>query len=273
RAIVSIAVRAGAHARGVGTTRRPPLPGSSPGTSPAAAAAPESRSTMLDTFENLETPSNCQAPAIVPAGLALPTRTLEPGQVLYQADREASSLYIGNHGVLKAVVPPSLGRDRIADLYGPGDVLGLSALDGGNPAETVVAVHDACLTPIDPQQAMNDRNLRDYVLRSLAGQLRRSREMLDEAEMPVGARVTRAFLRLAKQFGLPADDQEGGVKLPLALTHEDLADLTGSSRVTITRILGELRNEGALSRSEERRVGKEWIDRCWEYTTIQTTNY
>ena len=55
---------------------------------------------MLDTFENLETPSTCHAPAIVPTGLALPTRTLEPGQVLYEADREASSLYIVNHGVL-----------------------------------------------------------------------------------------------------------------------------------------------------------------------------
>jgi CRP-like cAMP-binding protein len=80
----------------------------------------------------------------------------------------------------------------------------------------------------------------------MARQLRRSREMIDEAEMPVGARVTRAFLRLARQFGQPADEQGGMIKLPLALTHEDLADLTGSSRVTITRILGELRNEGAL---------------------------
>jgi len=209
---------------------------------------------MLDTFESLETPSNCEAPDIVPRGLALPTRTLEPGQVLFEADREASSLYVVNFGVLKAVVPTSLGRDRIADLYGAGDVLGLSALDGGLHAETVIAVHDACLTPMDPQQAMNDRSLRDYVLRSLARQLRRSREMLDEAEMPVGARVTRAFLRLARQFGQPSDAAgafvdggiDGGVKLPLALTHEDLADLTGSSRVTITRILGELRAEGAL---------------------------
>jgi len=203
---------------------------------------------MLDTFETLETPSNCEAPDIVPRGLALPTRTLEPGQVLFEAEREPSSLYVVNFGVLKAVVPTSLGRDRIADLYGAGDVLGLSALDGGLHAETVIAVHDACLTPIDPQQAMNDRSLRDYVLRSLARQLRRSREMLDEAEMPVGARVTRAFLRLAKQFGQPSDGAPlgEGVKLPLALTHEDLADLTGSSRVTITRILGELRHEGAL---------------------------
>lgn len=210
---------------------------------------------MLHTFASLVTPGDCNGVDIVPEALALPTRTLEPGQALYEAGREAVSLYIVNFGVLKAIVPTSLGRDRIADLYGPGDVLGLAALDGGAHAETVVAVHDACMTPIDPQQAMNDRKLRDYIMRSMARQLRRSREMIDEAELPVGARVTKAFLRLAERFGQAADQRpvqqgesdEEGVKLPLALTHEDLADLTGSSRVTITRILGELRTEGALS--------------------------
>jgi CRP/FNR family transcriptional regulator len=179
-------------------------------------------------------------------------------------------LYVVNFGVLKAVVPTSLGRQRIADLYGSGDVLGLSALDGGRHAESVVAVHDACLTPIDPRQAMNDRGLRDYVVRSLVRQLRRSREMLDEAEMPVGARVTRAFLRLARQFGQRSDDAEGGVKLPLALTHEDLADLTGSSRVTITRILGELRNEGALEGTRGVYVANlEGLERATDHYVMQ----
>lgn len=188
------------------------------------------------------------ASEIVPSALALPTRTVEAGATLYEAGREAAALYVVNYGVLKAIVPTSLGRDRIADLYGAGDVIGLAALDGGPHAETVIAVHDATLTPIDPQQAMNDRKLRDYIVRSMARQVRRSREAIDEAELPVGARVTRAFLRLAERFGQPADNGDGhGIKLPLALTHEDLADLTGSSRVTITRILGELRNEGALS--------------------------
>lgn len=202
---------------------------------------------MLNTFDTLRRPGPCEIPEIVPNELALPTRTLEPGSMLYEAGREASSLYVVNYGVLKAIVPTSLGRDRIADLYGPGDVLGLAALDGGQHAETVVAVHDACLTPIDPGQAMNDRKLRDYIMQSMARQVRRSREMIDEAELPVGARVTRAFLRLTDRFGQVDDTDGHGVKLPLALTHEDLADLTGSSRVTITRILGELRNDGALS--------------------------
>lgn len=184
--------------------------------------------------------------SVVPNTLALPTRTLEPNDVLYEENREASSLYIVNSGVLKAIVPTSVGRERIADLYGPGDVIGTAALNGDRHAETVVAVHSASLTPVDPEQAMNDRTLRDYILRSLARQLKRARELVDDAELPVGARVTRAFLRLSERFGSAADEQTG-VKLPLALTHEDLASLTGSSRVTITRILGELRNEGALS--------------------------
>ncbi len=188
------------------------------------------------------------ASTIVPSALALPTRTVDAGATLYEAGREASALYVVNYGVLKAIVPTSLGRDRIADLYGAGDVIGLAAVDGGPHAETVIAVHDATLTPIDPQQALNDTRLRQYVVRSMARQVRRSREMIDEAEMPVGARVARAFLRLTRRFGQPSDDVDAvGVKLPLSLTHEDLADLTGSSRVTITRILGELRNDGALS--------------------------
>ena len=53
---------------------------------------------MLDTFEALDTPSSYENPGIVPTGLALPTRTLEPGQTLYEADRDASSLYVVNHG-------------------------------------------------------------------------------------------------------------------------------------------------------------------------------
>jgi CRP-like cAMP-binding protein len=200
---------------------------------------------MLSISEHIA-PQNCDAPEVVPSTLAHPTRTLEPGGILYEAGREASSLYIVNSGVLKAIVPTSLGRDRIADLHGPGDVLGLAAIEGNTHAETIQAVHDACLTPLDPQQAMNDRRLRDYILQSMARQLRRSREAIDDAELPVGARVTRAFLRLTERFGQASDSGEG-VKLPLALTHEDLASLTGSSRVTITRILGELRQEGALS--------------------------
>jgi CRP/FNR family transcriptional regulator len=184
---------------------------------------------------------------LLPSNLARSSRTLEPSTTLYEAGNDASSIYLVHQGVLKAIVPTSLGRDRIADLYGPGDVLGTAAIEGGRHAETVLAVQESVVTPLEPMQTMNERKLREHILRSMARQLRRSRELIDDAELPVGARVTRTFLRLCERFGQPSDSAgKDSVKLPLALTHEDLASLTGSSRVTITRILGELRNEGAL---------------------------
>lgn len=202
--------------------------------------APETDTSKPNTTTNalLET-------SALTAAMAHPKRTLLAGETLYEAQQSASLLYIVQSGILKAVVPTSLGRIRIADLYGPGDVLGSASIDGCPHAETVTAAFDSELTPLDPLQAMNERRLRAYILQSFARQLRRARELIDDAELPVGARVTRTFLRLCQRFGQEADGEDG-LKLPLSLTHEDLASLTGSSRVTITRILGELRADGAL---------------------------
>ena len=178
-----------------------------------------------------------------PESLFYPDQHLAAGEALFEAGRAASTLYVVQRGILKAIVPTSLGRERVADLYGKGDVLGTAALEGRPHAETVVAAQDSLVSPIDPVRAMASSRSRGFVLHSLARQLRRSRELLDNSELPVGARLTRSFLQLSARFGQLGED---GVRLPLALTHEDLASLTGSSRVTITRILGELRSSGAL---------------------------
>lgn len=184
--------------------------------------------------------------AVVPPELAFPTRALEPNDVLYRADDEATLLYTVEAGVLKGIVPTAVGRERIIDLYGHGEVLGSAALYGGRHPETVIAVQPSSLIPFDARHAMQDPTLARYVARGLARQLRRSREAIDDAELPVGARLGRLLLRLTRRFGLPAD-AEDGFKLPLNLTHEDFALMTGSSRVTITRVLSDLRQAGAVS--------------------------
>jgi CRP-like cAMP-binding protein len=39
-------------------------------------------------------------------------------------------------------------------------------------------------------------------------------------------------------------DRQGGYKLPIAYTHKELATMIGAERVTVSRILGQLQNEG-----------------------------
>jgi CRP/FNR family cyclic AMP-dependent transcriptional regulator len=41
-------------------------------------------------------------------------------------------------------------------------------------------------------------------------------------------------------------DLQGGYKLPIAYTHEELATMIGAERVTVSRILRQLQNEGVV---------------------------
>lgn len=179
------------------------------------------------------------------AAIAHPNRLLKAGQSLYEAGCEASCLYVVKRGMLKAIIPTAIRDCRIADLYGEGDMLGVAALEGANHMESVIALDDCELTPLDPQQALQNRAVRNYIMNALSKQLRRSRQLLHNNELPVGARVAQLFVHLAGRFGQTVADPSKTF-LPLALTHEDLACLTGSSRVTVTRILGELRQHQSL---------------------------
>ena len=180
----------------------------------------------------------------VPPSLAFPTRTLTPGDVLYEAGGEAKLLYLVDDGVLTGVVPTSLDRERVADLYGPGDLLGVAALGGGVHAETVVALNEAVLIPLGPRYLLTDERLSRYILRNLAEQIGRSRLDVAESELPVGARLAQLLLHLGERFGYRTKGNR--VRLSLSLTHDDLAAMTRSSRVTVTRMMGELRGERAV---------------------------
>lgn len=62
----------------------------------------------------------------------------------------------------------------------------------------------------------------------------------------------KGFLELlAEDYGQPC---EGGLRLPLRLTHQDMASALSTTRVTITRLLGQLRTEGWLDLDRERHL-------------------
>ena len=57
------------------------------------------------------------------------------------------------------------------------------------------------------------------------------------------ARISELLRRLAELYGKP---QDCGLLIDIALTHDQIAAMTGTSRVTITRVLKKLREEGAI---------------------------
>jgi CRP-like cAMP-binding protein len=60
----------------------------------------------------------------------------------------------------------------------------------------------------------------------------------------VADRLRSLLILLAEEFG---QVEPQGVRLMIRLSHRQLASIIGSSRGTVTRLLGEFRNEGWLA--------------------------
>jgi len=71
------------------------------------------------------------------------------------------------------------------------------------------------------------------------------------ASLKPEARIAELLHRLAEQYGTC---EPGGMKIGVSLTHKQMASLTGTTRVTVTRVLKRLREHGDICFAEHRVV-------------------
>jgi CRP/FNR family transcriptional regulator, global nitrogen regulator len=60
----------------------------------------------------------------------------------------------------------------------------------------------------------------------------------------MGSRLVSFLLILCRDFGVP---NSNGITVDLKLSHQAIAEAIGSTRVTVTRLLGELRDQNMIS--------------------------
>lgn len=64
-------------------------------------------------------------------------------------------------------------------------------------------------------------------------------------------RLYQLLLLLKQEFGQPVT---GGSRLSIRLTHQDIANVICTTRVTVTRMLGKLQQNGCVSRDRDRHL-------------------
>ena len=64
-------------------------------------------------------------------------------------------------------------------------------------------------------------------------------------------RLNQLLLLLKQEFGQPVT---GGIRLNIRLTHQDIANVICTTRVTVTRMLGKLQQNGCISRDSDRHL-------------------
>jgi len=132
------------------------------------------------------------------------------------------------------------GKDVILEIFGAGDPLGAVAAYHGRPfPASAVALEDTiCLLIPRPAFFALLEHHPSLVRGLLLGLTVRLVELTNRlAELTGGrveARFARFFLKLAENTGLPG---RGGIFIPMPLSRQELADLTGTTVETAIRIM------------------------------------
>ncbi len=168
-----------------------------------------------------------------------------------------STMFIILDGRVKISRISEDGREVILSILSEGDFFGeMSILDGQNRSANVVTLEDSKIMVVRREDFL--KMLRDYpqiainLLKELAHRLRRSDSQIKSLSLQnASGKVASTLLRIADDSG---KIHKGQVEIPRLPPQQDLANMAGTSRETISRVLKSLSKQGYLKKEGSRLI-------------------
>ena len=180
------------------------------------------------------------------------TRTFSKDNVIILAEEEGDTLFILKKGQVKVSIVSEEGREVILSLLGPGSVFGeLSLLDGKPRSANVVATEETDLLMLRRadflQLIYKTPQIATALLAELATRMRKTdRQIEGLALLDVTSRISDTLLQLATEQGAETTD---GVTIESRPTQQELANMSGTTRETVSRVLKRLEGQGYINRN------------------------
>jgi CRP/FNR family cyclic AMP-dependent transcriptional regulator len=166
------------------------------------------------------------------------------GALVFVEGQDARGVYIVCQGRAKMMTTNREGRTLILKIVGPGEILGLHSVISGRPHEvTVETLQPSQLAYISREDFVRFLKTHGDACLHAAQHLSRDCQGAYTSIRSIGLShsVTEKLARLILQWVAGAQPVDGLIRTKLTLTHEEIAQLIGTTRETVTRILGDLK--------------------------------
>jgi CRP-like cAMP-binding protein len=169
--------------------------------------------------------------------------------VVFHADESGDIFCLIKEGQVKVTMISPEGKEIILSMLGPGDFFGEMALLDDEPrSATVIATEALEVVTIwrtDFLQILTENfSIAKKVLAELSKRLRNASNRIESlATMDVYGRLARFFLDLARDQGKVLDNGYVAVTRP---THQSIANMIGTSRETVSRLIHDLMKQNLL---------------------------
>ena len=162
------------------------------------------------------------------------------------------TLFIIISGKVKVTTFSESGKEVIFSILNEGDFFGdMSLMDGKPRSATVISIEDSELRLLRRNDFIKlveeHPGISLKLLEELTTRLRKADERIESlAILDVTGRVAGILLQLADERGEKTDN---GVVIKSRPTHQELANMVGTTRETVTRVLKQLENKKYINMS------------------------
>lgn len=169
--------------------------------------------------------------------------------ILYEEDT-SEFMYIILWGKVKVVRMTEDGKEIILAVHQSGEFFGeMSLIDGKTTPASVISTEDSLVAVISKKDfysiLMVQNKVTISLLKIFCSRLRKCWDTIQLLNFNnASQRVKMLFLMLSDEYGRKSPE---GLTLNIKLTHQDIAEMTGMTRETVTRILDKWQKSGDIT--------------------------
>lgn len=174
---------------------------------------------------------------------------------IFEQGAEAQSFFLLLHGHVQALKITPAGEQIVVRYVSPGELFGIAPAIGlgDYPATAIAAVDSVVLvwpTPKWPELVQQYPALASGTLQAVGTRLQEAHaRVIEMSTEEVERRVARALLRLANQAGRKVD---GGIEIDFPISRQNIAEMTGTTLHTVSRILSAWEQAGIIESGRQR---------------------
>lgn len=176
-------------------------------------------------------------------GQSMQIRSFEAGETVSEGSEMARALFLVASGRVQLYRTTRDGRRFVVATLGPGSIFGEDSLLGGQGPDTHAVALEACTIWMMPQQQAMEVSSTDAMFGVGLIQAMGQRVMDAENRLEQMAYSTIASRLAALLLELAGDDPQPIVQV----THQELADMLGTWRETISKTLQDFRRRGLVA--------------------------
>jgi CRP/FNR family transcriptional regulator len=171
--------------------------------------------------------------------------------VIFHEGQDTKGVFLLCKGRVKLTSSSLEGRAMILKIAGPGDVLGLAAVLGSHPYEVTAETLEPCTFKFISREEFM-RFIESFGEASWHATQMLEKEyqaaLLSARRLALSGSARGRLAQLLLDWAIASSDDKRKLRLLMTLRHDELANIVGTTRETVSRLLNQLEQGGFIRR-------------------------